>query len=313
MSSLAASAPVPGPLGRLADRLYAHPRLLLWLLLVPPLAWLGIVYLGSLAALLAYSFFSLDEFSGVITFEPTLRTYAQLFDAANIDVIVRTVAMAAAVTLADAAIAFPIAYYAARYAKGRSKALFYLAVMLPLWSSYLVKVYAWKMILAKEGIITWAASHLGLGWLLDVVLALPVIGGPSLSISYLGTFLVFCYVWLPYMILPAQAALERVPASLIEAAGDLGATPGQTFRTVIFPLALPGLVAGSIFTFSLTLGDYIIPQIVGNSSYFIGLAVYSQQGTAGNIPLAAALTVVPIAIMGLYLFGAKRMGAFDAL
>ena len=313
MSSLAVSASVPGPLGKLADHLYARPRLLLWLLLAPPLAWLGVVYLGSLAALLAYSFFSLDEFSGVITFEPTLRTYAQLFDAANIDVIIRTVAMAAAVTLADAAIAFPIAYYAARYAKGRSKALFYLAVMLPLWSSYLVKVYAWKMILAKEGIITWAASHLGLGWLLDGVLALPVIGGPSLSISYLGTFLVFCYVWLPYMILPAQAALERVPASLIEAAGDLGATPGQTFRTVIFPLALPGLVAGSIFTFSLTLGDYIIPQIVGNSSYFIGLAVYSQQGTAGNIPLAAALTVVPIAIMGLYLFGAKRMGAFDAL
>jgi putative spermidine/putrescine transport system permease protein len=313
MSSLSPSAPLTSPLGRLADYLYAHPRLLLGLLLAPPLAWLGVVYLGSLATLLAYSFFSLDDFSGVIDFAPTLRTYAQLFDSANIDVIVRTVAMATAVTLADAAIAFPIAYYAARYAKGRSKALFYLAVMLPLWSSYLVKVYAWKMILAKEGIITWIATHLGLGWALDGLLATPVIGGPSLSISYLGTFLVFCYVWLPYMILPAQAALERVPGSLIEAAGDLGATPGQTFRTVIFPLALPGLVAGSIFTFSLTLGDYIIPQIVGNSSYFIGLAVYSQQGTAGNIPLAAAFTVVPIVIMGLYLFGAKRMGAFDAL
>ena len=313
MSVVASPLPAPKPLSRIADHLYAHPRLLLGLLLAPPLAWLGVVYLGSLVTLLAYSFFSLDDFSGVITFEPTLRTYAQLFDGANLDVIGRTLAMATAVTLADAAIAFPIAYYAARYAKGRSKALFYLAVMLPLWSSYLVKVYAWKMILAKEGIITWLANHAGLGWLLDGVLALPVIGGPSLSISYLGTFLVFCYVWLPYMILPAQAALERVPGSLIEAAGDLGATPGQTFRTVIFPLALPGLVAGSIFTFSLTLGDYIIPQIVGNSSYFIGLAVYSQQGTAGNIPLAAALTVVPIAIMGLYLFGAKRMGAFDTL
>ncbi len=313
MSDVALSRPAPNPVGRLADHLYAHPRLLLGLLLAPPLAWLGIVYLGSLITLLAYSFFALDEFSGVITFEPTLRTYGQLFNGANLDVIGRTLAMATAVTLADAAIAFPIAYYAARYAKGRSKALFYLAVMLPLWSSYLVKVYAWKMILAKEGIVTWIATHLGLGWLLDGVLALPVIGGPSLSISYIGTFLVFCYVWLPYMILPAQAALERVPGSLIEAAGDLGATPGQTFRTVIFPLALPGLVAGSIFTFSLTLGDYIIPQIVGNSSYFIGLAVYSQQGTAGNIPLAAALTVVPIVIMGLYLFGAKRMGAFDAL
>jgi putative spermidine/putrescine transport system permease protein len=307
------SAAATNPFGRFADYLYARPRRLLGLLLAPPLAWLGVVYLGSLLTLLAYSFFSLDDFSGVITFEPTLRTYGQLFDGANLDVILRTLAMATAVTLADAAIAFPIAYYAARYAKGRSKALFYLAVMLPLWSSYLVKVYAWKMILAKEGIVTWLANHAGLGWLLDGVLSLPVIGGPSLSISYLGTFLVFCYVWLPYMILPAQAALERVPGSLIEAAGDLGATPGQTFRTVIFPLALPGLVAGSIFTFSLTLGDYIIPQIVGNSSYFIGLAVYSQQGTAGNIPLAAALTVVPIAIMGLYLFGAKRMGAFDAL
>ena len=313
MSVAAAPSSTPNLVGRVADNLYAHPRLLLGLLLAPPLAWLGIVYLGSLLTLLAYSFFSLDDFSGVIDYTPTLRTYAQLFASANLDVIGRTLAMATAVTLADAAIAFPIAYYAARYAKGRSKALFYLAVMLPLWSSYLVKVYAWKMILAKEGIITWIAAHLGLGWLLDGVLAIPVIGGPSLSISYLGTFLVFCYVWLPYMILPAQAALERVPGSLIEAAGDLGATPGQTFRTVIFPLALPGLVAGSIFTFSLTLGDYIIPQIVGNSSYFIGLAVYSQQGTAGNLPLAAALTVVPILIMGLYLFGAKRMGAFDAL
>ena len=280
---------------------------------MPPLAWLGIVYLGSLLTLLAYSFFALDDFSGVIAPELTLRTYAQLFDGANLDIIGRTVMMAAAVTLADAAIAFPIAYYAARYARGRSKALFYLAVMLPLWSSYLVKVYAWKLILAKEGILTWAAGKVHLTWLLDGILAIPVIGGPSLSISYIGTFLVFCYVWLPYMILPTQAALERVPGNLIEAAGDLGATPRQTFRTVIFPLAVPGIVAGSIFTFSLTLGDYIIPQIIGNSSYFIGLAVYSQQGTAGNIPLAAALTVVPIAIMGLYLLGAKRMGAFDAL
>ena len=311
--SLAVPTSAQGPIARAADYLYQHPRALLGLLLAPPLAWLGIVYLGSLLTLLAYSFFALDDFSGVIAPELTLRTYAQLFDGANIDIILRTVLMAAAVTLADAAIAFPIAYYAARYARGRSKALFYLAVMLPLWSSYLVKVYAWKLILAKEGILTWAAQHLGLGWLLDAVLALPVVGGPSLSISYIGTFLVFCYVWLPYMILPAQAALERVPGTLIEAAGDLGATPGQTFRTVIFPLAVPGIVAGSIFTFSLTLGDYIIPQIVGNSSYFIGLAVYSQQGTAGNIPLAAALTVVPIVIMGLYLLGAKRMGAFDAL
>ena len=221
--------------------------------------------------------------------------------------------MAAAVTLAAAAIAFPIAYYAARYARGRWKALFYLAVMLPLWSSYLVRVYAWKLILAKEGIITWLAGKLNLTWALDALLSVPVIGGPSLSISYIGTFLVFLYVWLPYMILPTQAALERVPKSLIEASADLGATPAQGFRTVILPLALPGLVAGSIFTFSLTLGDYIIPQIVGTSRYFIGQAVYTLQGTAGNIPLAAAFTVVPIVVMGLYLMIARRLGAFDAL
>ena len=185
--------------------------------------------------------------------------------------------------------------------------------MLPLWSSYLVKVYAWKLILAKEGIVSWIAGQLHLTWALDAILAIPVIGGPSLSISYLGTFLVFCYVWLPYMILPAQAALERVPGNLIEASADLGAQPAQTFRAVILPLALPGVIAGSIFTFSLTLGDYIIPQIIGNSSYFLGQAVYTLQGTAGNIPLAAAFTVVPIIIMLIYLSIAKRMGAFDAL
>ena len=221
--------------------------------------------------------------------------------------------MAALVTLASIVIAFPIAYYAARYARGRWKALFYLGVMLPLWSSYLVKIYAWKMILAKEGIVSWAAGGVGLGWLLDGLLALPVIGGPSLSVSYLGTFLVFVYVWLPFMILPMQASLERVPPSLLEASGDLGAGAGQTFRHVVLPLAIPGVVAGSIFTFSLTLGDYIIPQIIGNSARYIGMAVYQHQGTAGNIPLAAAFAVVPIVIMMFYLWFAKRMGAFDAL
>jgi putative spermidine/putrescine transport system permease protein len=223
------------------------------------------------------------------------------------------VAMAAIVTIASAIIAFPIAYYAARFARGKTKALFYLAVMMPLWSSYLVKVYAWKLILAKEGIITWAANGLGLGWALDALLATPVIGGSSLSFSYIGTFLVFLYIWLPYMILPLQAALERVPKNFIEASADLGATPRQTFRNVIMPLAMPGVIAGSIFTFSLTLGDYIIPQIVGNSRPFIGQAVYTLQGTAGDIPLAAAFTVVPMLIMGVYLALAKRAGAFDAL
>lgn len=297
----------------LSDLFLARPRLLTFLLLLPPLLWIGIVYVGSLFALLLQSFYSLDDFSGVIVHEYTLATYAQLFEEANIQIIVRTVTMAALVTLACAIIAFPIAYYAARYARGWTKAMFYLAVMMPLWSSYLVKVYAWKLILAKEGILTWMAQGLHVQWIIDGLLAIPVIGGPSLSFSYIGTFLVFVYVWIPFMILPVQAALERVPVNFIEASADLGADPRQTFWTVIFPLALPGIVAGSIFTFSLTLGDYIIPQIVGNSRLMIGQAVYTLQGTAGNIPLAAAFTVVPLVIMGVYLWMAKRMGAFDVI
>jgi putative spermidine/putrescine transport system permease protein len=296
-----------------SDVLFRRPAMLTLLLLLPPLLWIGIVYIGSLLALLLQSFYSLDDFSGLVIHEFTLVTYGHLFDAANLAVILRTVAMAAMVTLASAVIAFPIAYYAARYATGKAKALFYLAVMMPLWSSYLVKVYAWKLILAKEGIVTWFANLLHVGWLLDWILAIPVIGGSSLSLSYIGMFLVFVYIWLPYMILPTQAALERVPKNYIEASADLGANPAQTFRTVIFPLALPGIIAGSIFTFSLTLGDYIIPQIIGNSRPFIGMMVYSLQGTAGDIPLAAAFTVVPMVIMGIYLYAAKRMGAFDAL
>ncbi|QKC93413.1 ABC transporter permease [Mesorhizobium sp. NZP2298] len=302
-----------GMRGALSDLFWRRPKLLLLMMLLPPVLWLGIVYIGSLFALLAQSFFSIDEFSGLINRQFTLKTYGDLFQAANLDIILRTVTMAALVTLASAVVAFPIAYYAARYARGRWKALFYLGVMLPLWSSYLVKIYAWKLILAKEGILTWLLAKLHLLWLLDGWLSLPVVGGNSLSVSFTGTFIVFVYVWLPFMILPVQAALERVPGNLVEASSDLGASPGQTFRNVLFPLALPGIVAGSIFTFSLTLGDYIIPQIIGTSRLFIGQAVYSQQGTAGNIPLAAAFTVVPIVIMGFYLWGAKRMGAFDAL
>ncbi|CAN7207659.1 ABC transporter permease [Mesorhizobium caraganae] len=316
MPRAAAPAILPGSggmRGALSDLFWRRPQLLLFLMLLPPVLWLGVVYIGSLFALLAQSFFSIDEFSGLINHEFTLKTYGDLFQAANLDIILRTVTMAALVTLASAIIAFPIAYYAARYARGRWKALFYLGVMLPLWSSYLVKIYAWKLILAKEGILTWLLAKLHLLWVLDGWLSLPVVGGNSLSVSATGTFIVFVYVWLPFMILPVQAALERVPGNLVEASSDLGASPGQTFRNVLFPLALPGIVAGSIFTFSLTLGDYIIPQIIGTSRLFIGQAVYSQQGTAGNIPLAAAFTVVPIIIMGFYLWGAKRMGAFDAL
>src|SRR4051812_8312488 len=302
-----------GMRGALSDLFWRRPQLLLLLMLLPPVLWLGIVYIGSLFALLAQSFFSIDEYSGLINRQFTLKTYGDLFQAANLDIILRTVTMAALVTLASAIVAFPIAYYAARYARGRWKALFYLGIMLPLWSSYLVKIYAWKLILAKEGILTWLFAKLHLLWLVDAWLSLPIVGGNSLSVSFTGTFIVFVYVWLPFMILPVQAALERVPANLVEASSDLGASPGQTFRNVLFPLALPGIVAGSIFTFSLTLGDYIIPQIIGTSRLFIGQAVYAHQGTAGNIPLAAAFTVVPIVIMGFYLWGAKRMGAFDAL
>lgn len=298
---------------RLSDLFWRRPVLLLLVMLAPAVVWLGVVYIGSLAALLAQSFFSIDEFSGLINYEFTLKTYGELFRPANFDIIVRTVSMAAIVTLAAAIVAFPIAYYAARYAKGRWKAVFYLGVMLPLWSSYLVKVYAWKLILAKEGILNWILEKLYLSWALEAVLMIPVIGGNSLSVSYIGTFLVFLYVWLPFMVLPMQASLERVPTSYLEASSDLGGTPSETFWHVIFPLALPGVIAGSIFTFSLTLGDYIIPQIVGSSRLFIGQAVYSHQGTAGNIPLAAAFTVVPILIMGIYLWAAKRKGAFDAL
>jgi len=298
---------------RISDVLWRHPTVLVVLLLLPPALWLGIIYLGSLFALLVQSFFSIDHFTGLIRYEFTLDTYAELFRPSNFDIILRTVTMAICVSLASAAISFPIAYFAARYARGAWRALFYLGIMMPLWSSYLVKIYAWKLILAKEGILTWALQGLHLEWLLDAFLALPVIGGNSLSVSTTGTFIVFVYVWLPFMVLPIQAALERVPTSMLEASGDLGARPGQTFRHVLLPLALPGVIAGSIFTFSLTLGDYIIPQIIGTSRLFIGQAVYQHQGIAGNIPLAAAFAVVPILIMGVYLWIAKRMGAFDAL
>ena len=301
------------PLQRLSTFLYLRPRLVLLLLLVPPLLWLGVIYLGSLFALLLQSLFHIDDFTGQIVHEVTLQTFGELFTAANLGVIWRTTGMAALVTAACAVIAFPIAYYMVRYAGVRTKALFYLAIMLPLWSSYLVRVYAWKLLLAKEGIVTWVLGQLHLTWLLDAVLSLPIVDASSLSTSYIGTFLVFVYIWLPYMILPVQAALERVPRSMIEASADLGAHPGTTLRHVILPLAVPGIAAGSIFTFSLTLGDYIIPQIIGNSRPFIGMAVYLHQGTAGNIPLAAAFAVVPIVIMAIYLTIAKRFGAFDAL
>jgi putative spermidine/putrescine transport system permease protein len=284
------------------------------LLLLPPLLWLGTVYLGSLFALLMQSFYAIDEFTARIVPEFTLATYRQLVThPANVDIVARTLAMAVAVTIACGIVAFPVANYMARYAGPKMKAFFYVGVMLPMWTSYLVKVYAWRLILAKQGIVSWGFTSLGAQGALDGVLATPVVGGPSLASSYIGMFIVFVYMWLPFMILPLAAALERVPASLLQASADLGARPGQTFRNVVLPLALPGLAAGSVFTFSLTLGDYIIPSVVGAPGYFIGMMVYQQQGTAGNLPLAAAFSVVPIVLISLYLALAKRLGAFDAL
>lgn len=298
---------------RLSTFLYLRPKLVLALLLGPPLLAYGVFYLGSLAALLMQSFFHLDDFTGRVVRQFGLATYLDLLTPANLDIFGRTIGMAMAVTLGAAIIAFPLAYYMVRFASPRVKVLLYLAVLLPLWSSYLVRVYSWKLILAKEGIISWFFSLFGLGWIIEALLSVPGIGGPSLSVSVIGMWLAFVYVWLPYMILPIQAALERVPKSLLEASGDLGARPGETFRHVILPLAFPGVVAGSIFTFSLTMGDFIVPSALGNSSFFIGQAVLSHQGTSGNIPLAAAFTVVPIVIMGIYLLIAKRLGAFEAL
>jgi len=298
----------------IAKYLYGRPGFYLALLLLPPLLWLGTVYLGSLLALLMQSFYAIDEFTARIVPKLTLETYYQLVShPANVDIVLRTLGMAFAVTVTAAIVAFPIANYMARYASPRMKALFYVGVMLPMWTSYLVKVYAWRLVLAKQGILSWFLDQLGLLPALDAALQTPVIGGPSLASSYMGMFIVFVYMWLPFMILPLTAALERVPQSLLQASADLGARPGQTFRNVVLPLALPGLAAGSVFTFSLTLGDYIIPSVVGAPGYFIGMMVYQQQGTAGNLPLAAAFSVVPIILIAIYLSLAKRLGAFDAL
>lgn len=301
------------PGNRLSTALYRRSKLVTVLLLGLPLLWLVTVYLGSLSTLILQSFYWLDSFTGQVVRTLTLANYLELTHPANLDIFARTILMAAAVTFTCAALAFPLAYYIARYASDRARSLLYMAVLLPLWSSYLVRVYAWRLILAKEGIASWFFGSLSLDWLVDGLLSLPVIGGPSLSVSFLGMWLVFVYVWLPYMVLPIEASLQRVPQSLLEASADLGGRPGMTFRRVTLPLAVPGVMAGSIFTFSLTLGDFVVPYSLGNSSFFIGQAVLSLQGTAWNIPLAAAFTVVPMVVMGVYLLAAKRLGAFDAL
>jgi putative spermidine/putrescine transport system permease protein len=300
-------------LTRVSTFFYQRQRLVLFLLLALPMAYMVVVYLGTLFSLLINSFYAIDDFTGLVIRQFTLRTYAQIFTPANREIFFRTATMAFVVTVASALIAFPLAYYIAKFASPRLKTWLLIGVTLPLWSSYLVRVYAWKLILAKEGILSWFINLLHLNGALDWLLSFEGIGGSSLALSPIGMFMVFVYIWLPYMIIPIQTALERVPGSLIEASSDLGAKPFQTFRTVILPLSFPGVIAGSIFTFSLTLGDFIIPLAIGNSKFFIGQAVYSYQGTGGNIPLAAAMTMGPVVIMVVYLLIARKLGAFDAL
>lgn len=300
-------------MNRLSAFFFQRPKLVTFLLLALPMLYMLVVYLGSLFSLLINSFYYLEEFTGLVVKEFTLSTYAQLLKPTNLGIFRRTAGMAMAVTMMDAVIAFPLAYYIAKFASPRLRTYLYIAVTLPLWSSYLVRVYAWKLILSKEGILSWFVDLFHLNPALDWVLSIPGIGGSSLSLSPLGMFIAFCYIWLPYMIVPIQTALERVPKSLLEASSDLGAKPAQTFRNVILPLAFPGVVAGSIFTFSLTMGDFIVPQSLGTSRFFIGQAVYSHQGTSGNIPLAAAFTMGPVVIMIVYLLIARKLGAFDAL
>lgn len=292
---------------------YRHARLKLLLLLLPGIVWFGVIYLGSLGALVVYSFYRLEEFTGLVVRDFGFGTYQELFTASNVDIILRTTLMAAAVTVVCSLLAFPLAYYMVRYASPAMKTVLYIGVLMPLWSSYLVRALAWRQILAGEGILFWALDKVGLDGAMRALLDVPVVGGPSIVQSYLGMLLVFVYLWLPFMILPLVAALERVPPSYLEASSDLGAPPQLTLRRVVFPLALPGLIAGSIFTFSLTLGDFIIPTFFGSSAFFIGTQVYTQQGVAGNLPLAAAFTVVPMVIMTVYLLTARRLGAFEAL
>ncbi|ALB70781.1 ABC transporter permease [Cronobacter muytjensii] len=311
--TLPATARSGGLLRRGATLLWRRPTLWLFLLLLPPLMWFGIVYLGSLLTLLWQGFYTFDDFTMSVTPDLTLANLRALFNPANYDIILRTLVMAVAVSLACAILAFPMAWYMARYTRGTLKAFFYIAVMLPMWASYIVKAYAWTLLLARDGVAQWFLQHLGLEGALSALLTVPGIGGNTLSTSGLGRFLVFVYIWLPFMILPVQAALERLPPSLLQASADLGATPAQTFRHVVLPLAVPGIAAGSIFTFSLTLGDFIVPQLIGPPGFFIGNMVYSQQGAIGNMPMAAAFTLVPIVLIAVYLAFVKRLGAFDAL
>jgi putative spermidine/putrescine transport system permease protein len=283
---------------RLADLLHGRPRLQLGLLLSGPIGWLGVAYLGSLVVLFVAAFWRLDPFSGEIVHSWSTTNFETLW---NTDVyrtiVLRTVGIAAAVTVTDALLAFPIAFYMAKVASPRMRGVLLVAVLMPLWSSYLVKVYAWRTILNENGILNWALDPFGLQ-------------GPGFGNT--ATWLVFSYLWLPYMILPLYAGFERIPTSLLDASGDLGAGAWTTFRRVVLPLVFPAVVAGSIFTFALTLGDYITPQLVSNTQ-FIGNVVYANVGVANNLPFAAAFATVPVVVMVVYLLIARRLGAFDSL
>jgi putative spermidine/putrescine transport system permease protein len=306
-------APRGGALRAVSAFFHRHPWAKLLLFLLPAVLWLGVLYLGSLGVLLSYSFYRLEEFTGLLIREFGFTKYEQLWQPANREIVFRTVGMAAAVTVACAILAFPVSYYMARFASTRMRLWLYLIVIMPLWSSYLVRAISWRAILAGEGVLPWTLERLGLDGVLRFILGAPLLGGPSLVQSRFSLFIVFTYLWLPFMILPVHAALERVPGTLLEASSDMGARPWTTFRRVIVPLAKPGIVAGSIFTFSLTLGDFILPQIFGTSEYYLGQMVFVQQGVAGDLPFAAAFTFVSMAIMLLYLAAAKRAGAFEAL
>jgi putative spermidine/putrescine transport system permease protein len=271
-------------------------------LLTPPLGWFVIIYFASLVTLLITAFWTIDPFTTKIVQDWNLDNFRIILtDSTYWAIIGRTVLIAVLVTITDAVLAFPFAYFMARIASRRTQTLLFAAILLPLWASYLARVYAWILILNHNGLLNWSLQSIGL---------------PPANIGYtnVAMWLVFSYIWLPFMIIPVYAALERVPESLLEAAADLGAKRWRAVRDVVVPLALPGVVAGSIFTFSLTLGDYITPILVGGAgSSFIGNVIYANVGIANNIPFAAALATVPVAIMAVYLLIAQRLGAFEAL
>jgi putative spermidine/putrescine transport system permease protein len=281
---------------RLADLFYGRPRTQVASLLAAPTLWLVVGYLGSLAVLLVAAFWSVDALSGEVTTGFSLDTFDTLLNEPVYRTIAgRTILIASLVTLTDALLAFPIAFYMAKVASRRTRALLMVAILMPLWSSYLVKVYAWRTLLSTDGVINWVLDPIGAS-------------GPGYG--NVAVWLVRSYLWLPFMTLPIYAGLERIPDSLLSASEDLGARPSTTFRRVILPLVFPAVVAGSIFTFSLTLGDYITPSLVSNNQ-FIGNVIYNN--ITNNLPLASAYTMVPILIMVIYLLVARRLGAFSHL